>query len=291
MTEAGRLRARAEVIPPPTAGLGLKAQHYAQALDATAPGLWFEAHPENYMSAGGPRLAWLERIRERRPISFHGVGLSLAADQAPERAHLRALARLVDRFEPFLVSEHLAWSALGGVYRPDLLPFPRTQAALERVAGNVQRLQDALGRRVLIENPALYMPILGHALEETAFLAELARRTGCGLLVDVNNAVVSAANLGFDARAYLDALPGEAVGEIHLAGHAVEALGERRMLVDTHAAPVAEAVWALYARLVGRIGPRPTLIERDDEIPAFETLMAERERAHAVLTARELVRG
>lgn len=267
----------------PTAGLGLKPVHYEEALASRAAGLWFEVHPENYMVDGGPRLAWLQAIREERPLSLHGVGLSLAADEAPDETHLARLKALTERFEPFVVSEHLAWSRRGRVYHPDLLPFPRTRAMLDRISENVSRLQAALGRRVLIENPSLYLALAGHEYGETEFLGELVRRTGCGLLVDVNNVHVSANNLGFDAGAYLDALPADAIGEIHLAGHAPDPeLGER-LLIDTHGAPVADAVWDLFARLIARIGPRPTLIERDDDIPPFAELMAERERAHAGL--------
>lgn len=270
----------------PTAGLGLKPQHYADALACDAEGLWFEVHPENYMSAGGPRLAALDAVRERRPLSLHGVGLSLAADADPDPAHLEALKRLVDRFEPFVVSEHLAWSTHRRAHQPDLLPFPRTEAALARIAGNISRMQDALGRRVLIENPSLYLPLTGHDLSEVEFLKALVARTGCGLLVDVNNVFVSASNLGYAAEAYLDALPAEAVGEIHLAGHGPDA-GGSALLIDNHGAPIAEPVWTLYRRLIRRIGPRPTLIERDDDIPAFATLMAERDRAAAELAALE----
>jgi len=270
-----------------TAGLGLKSQHYDDALASDAAGLWFEVHPENYMSAGGPRLAVLEKVRERRPLSLHGVGLSLAADVDPDREHLAALRRLVDRFEPFVVSEHLAWSTHRGAHQPDLLPFPRTQAALARIAGNIGRTQDALGRRVLIENPSLYLPLTGHDLDEVEFLKALAAKTGCGLLVDVNNVFVSASNLGYAPEAYLDAIPPEAVGEIHLAGHGADA-GGSDLLIDTHGAPIAEPVWALYRRLIRRIGPRPTLIERDDDIPAFAILMAERDRAAAELVALEV---
>ncbi|THD61046.1 DUF692 domain-containing protein [Phenylobacterium sp.] len=268
--------------PQATAGLGLKPQHYPEALASEAAGLWVEAHPENYMCAGGPRLAWLEAIRERRPISLHGVGLSLASDEDPDPSHLAALGRLADRFQPFLVSEHLAWSQRGGVYRPDLLPFPRTRAALDRIAANVGRMQDALGRQVLIENPALYLPLEGHDFGEVDFLRELTRRTGCGLLLDVNNVYVSANNLGFSAESYIDSVPGALVGEVHLAGHAPDD-GGSSLLIDTHGRPVAPAVWALYERLLRRIGPRPTLIERDDDIPGFADLMSERDRADRLM--------
>jgi uncharacterized protein len=269
-----------------TAGLGLKPQHYEDALASDAAGLWFEVHPENYMSAGGPRLTALEKVRERRPVSLHGVGLSLAADADPDREHLAALKRLVDRFEPFVVSEHLAWSTHRGAHQPDLLPFPRTKAALARIAANIGRMQDALGRQVLIENPSLYLPLTGHDLDEVEFLKALVAKTGCGLLVDVNNVFVGASNLGYAPEAYLDAIPAEAVGEIHLAGHGPDA-GGSDLLIDTHGAPIAEPVWALYRRLIRRIGPRPTLIERDDDIPAFEILMAERDRAATALAALE----
>jgi uncharacterized protein (UPF0276 family) len=272
----------------PTAGLGLKSQHYDDAVACEAAGLWFEVHPENYMSAGGPRLSALEAVRARHPLSLHGVGLSLAADADPDRDHLAALKRLVDRFDPFVVSEHLAWSTHRGAHQPDLLPFPRTRAALARIADNIGRTQDALSRRVLIENPSLYLPLKGHDLDEVELLKALVATTGCGLLVDVNNVFVSAHNLDYSAVAYLDALPAEAIGEIHLAGHGLDE-GGSGLLIDTHGAPVAEPVWALYRRLIRRIGPRPTLIERDDDIPAFAILMAERGRAADELAALETV--
>ncbi len=273
------------MIMAPSAGLSLKPQHFKAARDCSADGLWFEVHPENYMVEGGPRLAWLDAIRMRHPISLHGVAMSLAADDVPDAAHLHRLAALVDRVEPALVSEHLAWSTWRGAYRPDLLPFPRTGEALVRIADNIDRVQDRLGRRIAIENPSHYLEIEGHDYDEIDFLTTLARGTGCALLLDVNNVFVSARNLGFAAERYLDAFPGARVAEIHLAGHSPDpSLGER-LLIDSHDAPVDAAVWALYERLTARIGPRPTLIERDDNLPAFETLLAERRRAEAVLRA------
>jgi uncharacterized protein (UPF0276 family) len=267
------------------AGMGLKPQHYAEALAAPAGGLWFEVHPENYMVEGGPRLRWLEAVRSRHPLSLHGVGLSLAADAPPDEAHLARFAALARRLEPALVSEHLAWSSLPGACFPDLLPFPRTGEALARIVDNVQRVQDALGRRLAIENPSHYLALEGHAWDEIDFLSELARRTGCGLLLDVNNVFVSARNLGGSAQAYLDAFPGESVMEVHLAGHAPDPELGAALLVDSHDAPVAPEVWALYERLVARIGPRPTLIERDGNLPAYADLYAECAKAEAVLRA------
>lgn len=267
-----------------TAGLGLKPQHYTEALHCGEPGLWWEVHPENYLADGGPRLAWLEAIRARHPVALHGVSLSLAADAPPDEAHLARLAALARRIEPAIVSEHLAWSTWRGHYLPDLLPFPRTHAALARIAANIARTQDVLQRPIAIENPTHYLHIDGHDWAETDFLAELVRRTGCRLLLDVNNAYISAHNLGTRAEDYLDAFPLHAVAEIHLAGHHADpALGDT-LLIDSHAAPVADAVWALYQRVIANTGALPTLIERDDQLPALAVLLAERERAHAALT-------
>lgn len=269
----------------PSAGLGLKARHYDEALACPADGLWFEVHPENYMVDGGPRLAWLDAIRREKPLSLHGVGLSLAADVPPDREHLARLKTLADRYEPFVMSEHLAWSQRGDVYHPDLLPFPRTHRMLDRVCDNVSRAQDALGRRLLIENPSHYLALRGHEMSEPEFLTQMVLRTGCGLLLDISNVHVSANNLDTDATAYLDALPTAAIGEIHLAGHSPDPEWGDALLVDSHGAPVSDAVWALYARTIARIGARPTLVERDDNIPAFTDLMRERDQAHQFLTS------
>lgn len=271
-----------------TAGLGFKPEHMDEALACPAAGLWFEVHAENYMVAGGPRLSLLQAVRDHAPLSLHGVGLSLAADADPDPAHLARFRALVDRYQPFVVSEHLAWSMWRGDWRPDLLPFPRTRQALTRIAANIDQFQTALGRTVLIENPSIYLALDGHEMEEVDFLTTLVGQTGCGLLIDVNNVYVSANNLGFPAEAYIDAIPGDAVGEIHLAGHAEDPTLGAALLIDTHGAPVAEPVWALYERLIGRIGPRPTLIERDANLPPFNELLAERDRAHDLLTARTL---
>jgi uncharacterized protein (UPF0276 family) len=269
--------------PTLSAGLGLKPQHFDEALRRRAEGLWFEVHPENYMVDGGPRLAWLQSIRGEHPLSLHGVALSLAADAEPDPRHLDRLATLVERVEPALVSEHLAWSTWRGAYRPDLLPVPRTRAALERIVANIGRTQDRLRRPIALENPAHYLHFDEHEFGEIEFIAEIARRSGCLLLLDVNNVFVAARNLGFDAARYVDAVPAALVAEIHLAGHHADPARGEALLIDSHDAPVAPAVWALFERLVGRIGPRPTLIERDGNIPGFDELMAERTRAHGVL--------
>jgi uncharacterized protein (UPF0276 family) len=265
----------------PAAGLGFKPEYFREAVVSPAAGLWLEVHAENYMVAGGPRLAMLERLRHERPLSLHGVGMSLAGAAPPDPDHLEALKRLVDRFEPALVSEHLAWSRLDGRCFPDLLPVPRTNEVLTRLAANIGRVQDALGRQILIENPTHYLELRDHCWSETSFLAELARRTGCGLLIDVNNVVVGAHNVGFDASAWLHTIPAHHVGEIHLAGHSLDAEGT--LLIDSHDEPVSEQVWMLYDELIARIGPKPTLIERDGNLPLFAELMRERERAEGIL--------
>ncbi len=269
---------------PLGAGLGFKPEFAEDALTARDPGLWFEVHPENYLVAGGPRLAMLETLRASHPVSLHGVSMSLGGVEPPDADHLRKLAALVDRVQPALVSEHLAWSRLGGAYAPDLLPVPRTTESLRRVAGNIQRLQDTLRQRIALENPSHYLP-LAHDWGEVEFLHELVRRTGCGLLVDVNNLAVSACNVGLDASAWVDAVDGAAVMEIHIAGHRPDGNASTGLWIDSHDAPVAEPVWALLERLTARIGARPTLLERDGQLPRFEVLAEERARAQRVLDA------
>jgi len=263
------------------AGLGLKPAHFEAALASETPGLWFELHPENYQVDGGPRLAWLDALRQAHPLSLHGVSLSLAGD-APPASQLAALKQLVDRVQPALVSEHLAWSSWQGVYLPDLLPFPRTQEALRRISANIDAVQSALRRTIAIENPSHYLHLPGHDWDEIDFLGELVRRTGCGLLLDVNNVQVSAHNLGFCAQSYLDRVPAEAIQEIHLAGHSQDPLLGPALWIDSHDTPVSPAVWQLYRRLIDRIGTRPTLIERDGQVPEFDVLMAERAQAQAM---------
>ena len=265
----------------PTAGLGFKPQHFSEASASPAVGLWFEVHAENYMVDGGPRLAMLEELRRDHPLSLHGVGLSLGGADQIDRDHLAALKRLVDRFEPALISEHLAWSRFDGRSFPDLLPVPRTNETLNYLSDNVSRVQDVLGRAILIENPTHYLPLSQHGWSETSFLRELARRSGCKLLIDVNNVAVGAHNVGFDGADWLSQIPAALVGEIHLAGHSLDAGGE--LLIDSHDEPVSETVWSLYEGLIDRIGARPTLIERDGNIPPFADLLKERDRAQSIL--------
>lgn len=271
-----------------TAGLSLKPQYFQAAHACRADGLWLEVHPENYFVDGGPRLAWLDAIRAQHPISLHGVALSLGADEAPDTIQLQRLAALVQRVEPVLVSEHLAWSAWRGKYHPDLLPFPRTGEALHRIVDNIARTQEVLGRCIAIENPSHYIHLDGHSWGEIDFLNEIACRSGCGLLLDVNNVFVGARNLGYSAEQYIDDFPGDLVMEIHLAGHTSDPKLGDNLLIDSHDAAVAPEVWALYQRLIKRIGPHPTLIERDDSLPDFEVLLGERNQAHRLMESRAM---
>jgi uncharacterized protein (UPF0276 family) len=265
-------------------GIGLKAQHVTD-IDEQAPPLdFFEVHAENYMVAGGPTLRQLTRIRERFALSIHGVGLSIGGAAPLDRGHLDRLATLLQRFEPVWFSEHLAWSSHGGAFYNDLLPLPYNPATLARVCGHLDAVQERLGRRLLLENPSTYIEFAASSMDEGTFLAEVAARTGCGLLLDVNNAYISAVNHGRDPWDLIAALPAAAVGEIHLAGFAEDRDGAGdRLLIDTHGAPVAEAVWDLYRRTLRHLGPRPTLIERDQAIPPLAILVAEAQRARSAL--------
>ncbi len=262
------------------AGTSFKPEHATNIADEPGSVAWFEVHPENYMIAGGPRLALLEALRLDFPLSLHGVGLSLGSGEPPDAGHLAALRALVERFEPGLVSEHLAWSSHDGLYLADLLPAALTMTALTGIVNAIDRTQSALGRQLLIENPSSYMPRPDTWLPETQFLTEAAQRSGCALLVDVNNIYVSAHNLGFDANDYVDAIPGAMVGEIHLAGYSRDINDGDPILIDTHGATVADEVWALYSRLIRRVGPKPTLIEWDTDVPSWPTLRSEAERAN-----------
>ena len=266
------------------AGIGLKDEHALPLLEGAPAVDFLEIHAENYFVAGGPRLRRLERLRERLPLSLHGVGLSIGGEAPLDEAHLDALAALLQRFEPRWFSEHLAWSSHGGTWLNDLLPLPYDDATLQRVCEHIDRVQTRLRRRMLLENPSSYVAYERSTWDEGAFIAEVVRRTGCGLLLDVNNAYVSGVNHGRDPWALIEALPVDAIGEIHLAGFAEDrdAAGDR-MLIDHHGAPVDAAVWALYQRTLERLGPRPTLIERDNEVPALPVLAAEAAHARAAM--------
>lgn len=272
------------------AGAGLKPVHYATILDDRPDVGWFEVHAENYMGAGGPPHFFLERIRGLYPLSVHGVGLSIGSAGGMTPRHLARLKTVVDRYQPFVVSEHLAWSTHDGVFLNDLLPLPYTRQTLDLVARHVDEAQTALERQILIENPSTYLRLGDDEMPETEFLRMLARRTGCGLLLDVNNVVVSAANHGFDAARYLAVFPVEHVAEIHLAGHAVLEQRGTELLVDTHDRPVADAVWQLWRDLIVRTGSTPTLIEWDTDVPSWSVLAAEVARADGALRKREVER-
>ncbi len=269
---------------PARAGIGLKLAQ-ARALLAERPDLGFlEVHAENLMGAGGPPHAWTTALRARYPLSLHGVALSLGADAPLDTEHLERLAELCRRYEPATFSEHVAWSTHDPSYLNDLLPVAYDRPTLERIAAHVDQVQSRLGRRILLENPATYLRFQSSCLDEVEFLAELARRTGCGLLLDVNNVWVSATNHGFDPFAYLARFPLERVEEIHLAGAAPDRDGDGSpLLIDAHDRPVADPVRALYAFVLARTGPLPTLIEWDDDVPPLARLVAEAARAEAVL--------
>jgi uncharacterized protein (UPF0276 family) len=264
------------------AGIGLRAPHVAEIV-ATRPAVaWLEAHPENYMG-GGPAVRQLDRVRETYPVALHGVGLSLGSADGIDRRHLARLKTLVERIEPILVSEHLSWSTTGGAYLNHLLPLPSTEETLAVLCRHVDETQRALGRAILVENPSAYLRFQHSPIPEPEFLAELARRTGCGLLCDLNNVWVTCRNLGLDPDAWVDALPPAAVGEIHLAGHAVNEADGRTILIDDHGSRVGPEVWRLHARAVARFGPVPTLVEWDTDIPALAVLLAEACQAARVM--------
>ena len=282
-------RALAESRLPERAGVGLKHEH-ATDLIATRPDLGFlEIHAENYMGEGGPPHAWLAALREIYPISLHGVGLSIGGEQPLDEAHLDRLAALLARYEPASFSEHLAWSTHDASYFNDLLPVAYDKPTLERVCDHIDRVHERLGVRMLLENPSTYVAFRSSSMDEIDFVSEAARRTGCGLLLDVNNVQVSCVNHGRDPRATLDAFPMSYVGELHLAGYAEDrdSLGAR-LLIDAHATPVADDVWPLYARAVEILGPTPTLIEWDEDVPDLDALIAQARMAEAIMARAQM---
>ncbi|MBK4733016.1 MNIO family bufferin maturase [Noviherbaspirillum pedocola] len=274
---------RASSLIPARAGVGLRFRHHQEVIDERPAIAWFEVHTENYMG-GGRTPGCLDSIRRDYPISLHGVGLSLGSAEGIDVHHLNRVRAVVERVEPGLVSEHLSWSVIGGRYLADLLPLPLTEEALRVVCNNVDHMQSCLQRRIAIENPSSYLRFQHSTIPEWEFLAEVARRTGCGILCDVNNIYVSAKNHGWDAKAYLDALPPEAVTEIHLAGHSERQLDNGQViLIDDHGSRVASSVWSLYEQALKRFGCVPTLIEWDTSVPALDVLMEEAAIATAAL--------
>jgi uncharacterized protein len=271
-------------LSAPSVGVGFKPEHF-EAIADTRPQLgFFEVHAENYMGAGGAPHRRLDAIRERYPLSLHGVGLSIGSPGSLDRAHLQRLAAVARRFEPTLVSEHLAWSTHEGAFLNDLLPLPYTDETLARVSEHIDEVQNALGRTMLLENPSTYVVFAESTWAETDFLREIARRTGCGLLLDVNNVFVSAVNHGFDPERYLADFPLAAVGEIHLAGCADDTDDTGLpLLIDAHNSPVRDAVWSLYSATIRRLGATPTLIEWDNDVPSWPALLDEARRAERAI--------
>ncbi|WP_407150318.1 DUF692 domain-containing protein [Bradyrhizobium sp. ORS 86] len=273
---------------PARGGVGLKAEHYRTIVEQRPDIGFFEVHAENYMGAGGPPHRYLSAIRERYPLSLHGVGLSIGADRPLDQEHLERLRRLIRCYAPGLFSEHLAWSSHGGAFLNDLLPVPYTGQALARVAEHIDQVQDALGRQMLLENPSTYLAFAESTYSELDFIAEVVRRTGCGLLLDVNNVYVASTNQQCDPFGYIDAYPLAHVHEVHLAGHTQDADDKGRpLLIDTHNRPVDDMVWDLYAYAVARTGPIATLIERDADVPPWPVLKDEADRAETIMVAAQ----
>ncbi|MBL8572629.1 MAG: DUF692 domain-containing protein [Hyphomicrobiaceae bacterium] len=269
---------------PARAGVGFKPEHFTAIVTEPLPVGWFEVHAENYMGAGGPPHRMLDALRALAPISVHGVGLSIGAGRGLDPRHLARLKAVVDRFQPAMVSEHLAWSSHGDTYLNDLLPVPYDGATLARVVEHIDTVQSTLGRPMLLENPSTYVAFAGSTWDEVDFIAEVARRTGCGLLLDVNNVWVSSINQQRDPIDYLARFPVDKVGEIHLAGHAPDTDDDGRpLLIDAHDRAVADVVWDLYARAIASTGPVATLIEWDNDIPAWPVLAVEAAKAEAVM--------
>lgn len=271
---------------PALPGVGYKPQHFAQILEAPGPVGWLEIHAENYLGDGGRPLAQLRLLAEQFPMSVHGVGLSIGGDGPLDRDHLARLKQLCDWLQPASFSEHLAWSTHEGVFLNDLLPLPYTDQTLATVCDHVDQVQAVLGRRMLLENPSTYLAFAETTMDEVAFLAEISAKTGCGLLLDVNNIFVSAVNQGFDPTEYIARFPLHLVGEVHLGGHEVKADDHGApLLIDSHSAAVVDPVWALYAAVLAAGGPKPTLIEWDNDVPDWPVLAAEAAKAAALLAA------
>ncbi|GHA87309.1 UPF0276 protein [Algimonas arctica] len=269
---------------PPSAGLGLKPDYYRDALETDVDDIWFEVHPENYMVAGGPRLAWLDAIRDNHALSFHGVGASLGGLGPFDAPHLKALKSLIERFEPDQVSEHATFSSHQGQYHADLLPLPRTEESIAHLSSRVSAFQDAIDRRILLENPTNYLNFACEC-DEPEFLTQVAKRSGCGLLIDLNNIWVSANNIAIDPYDYIRRIAPNFVGEIHIAGYSSDPILGDSFLIDSHDAPIKSTVFNLLEYALKLWGPKPVLIERDGNIPEFDILLDERQKAQALIDA------
>lgn len=265
-----------------SAGIGFKADYIDQALAATDNDLWLEVHTENYLVDGGVRLEHLEKIRHQYELSFHGVSASLGGNTPLKPSSLAAIKQLINRFQPKYVSEHAVWSRVGDNYLPDLLPLPRTEQALQQLVNGVTQYQEGIGRSILIENPTNYLDFISE-MDEPDFLVEAATRSGCGLLLDVNNLYLSSINCGMNAHAYIDALPAGLVGEIHIAGYTVDPEFGDELYIDSHAEPVSEPVWDLLTYALNHLGQVPVLVERDTNLPKWSELIAERNRANSMI--------
>ena len=276
-------------------GIGLKSEHQLEVIQDKPELAFFEVHAENYMTVGGNHMRFLDAVAETYPLSVHGVGMSLGSAEGIDSDHLNKFKQVVERYQPWLVSEHSAWSVQGGHYLNDLLPLPLNKVTLGLVGDNISKMQDAIGRRILVENPSTYVSFKASDIPEPEYLTRLADKTGCGILLDVNNVYVSAKNNGFDVDQYLASIPAAHVGEIHLAGHVVKSVDGAEVRIDDHGSAVADDVWSLYEQVVERIGARPTLIEWDSNVPALSVLVSEaheaRQRMERVLAAGDAFDG
>jgi len=267
---------------PCSAGVGFKPDYFEQAISATEPDLWLEVHTENYLVDGGIRLDYLEQLRKQTQISFHGVSASLGGAEPLAPEFISAVKNLIDRFQPSLVSEHAVWSRSAGNYFPDLFPLPRTRQAMLQLVNGVSAYQDGIGRKILLENPANYLDFISE-MDEPEFLVEVTDRSGCGLLLDVNNLYLSGVNCGLDVHNYIDTLPIDLVGEIHIAGYSTDPKYGDRLYIDSHDEPVCEPVWELLDYALKHLGPVPVLLERDDNLPPWAELIQERSRAQSII--------
>ncbi len=276
-------------------GVGLKSEHMLQIIESQPELAFFEVHAENFMTAGGNHMRFLDAIVETYPLSVHGVGMSLGSAEGIDQNHLKKFKQVVERYQPWLVSEHLAWSVHSGHYLNDLLPLPLNKTTLGIVADNISRMQDSIGKQILVENPSTYVSFQATDIPEPEYLTMLAEKTDCGILLDVNNVYVSARNNDFDARSYLADIPADLVGEIHLAGHLVKDIEGAEIRIDDHGREVAPDVWSLYEETIVRIGARPTLIEWDSNLPELAVLVCEAHKARdlmaSALAGREPLHG